>query len=203
MELASVAGGWFVGLDPVFAAFGPASGEGGGVFCVFAFAGIGWAFIEEHGDVGAKSGLDFHALFGAEHHAGAIEVALELHAFFGDFSDFGKGPNLEAAGVGEHGAVPGGEGVKAAELFDDFGAGAEPEVVGVAEDDLSIDHVEVLGVESFDGALGADGHEDGSLDHAVWGGEPAAAGLGVGVGVKEFEHEFFWEDNGRLYINGK
>lgn len=78
----------FIFLNPILAAFGPASGEAGGVLGVFSFAGVGWAFVEEHGDVGAEDALNFHAFLGAEHHAGAIEVALELDAFFGDLADF-------------------------------------------------------------------------------------------------------------------
>jgi hypothetical protein len=188
VELAALAGGGLVRFDPIFAALSPAGGEAGGILGVFTLARIRGAFVEEHGDIGAEDGLDFHALFGAEHHAGAIEVALELHAGLGDFSDFRKGPDLEAAGVGEHGAVPSGEGVEAAEFFDDLGAGAEPEVVGIAKDDLGVDHVEVVGMEGFDRSLGADGHENGGFDHTVRGGEAAAAGFGVGVGGEEFEH---------------
>lgn len=90
VELATVPAGGLVGFNPIFATFSPSGGEAGGFFGVFTLAGIGRAFVEEHGDVGAEDGLDFHALFGAEHHAGAIEVALELHALLGDFSDFGK-----------------------------------------------------------------------------------------------------------------
>ncbi len=188
VELASGAAGGLVGFDPVLASFSPAGGKRGGIFGVFALAGIGRAFVEKHRDVRAEDRLDFHALLGAEHHAGAVEVALELHAFFGDLANFGKGPDLEAAGIGEHGTVPGGEGVEAAELFDDFSAGAEPEVVGVSEDDLSIHHDEVIGMEGFDGTLSADGHKDWGFDHSVWSGEATAAGLGVRVAVEEFEH---------------
>ena len=96
VELSAVTAGGGVGFNPVFAALSPSGGEGGGFLSVFALAGIRGAFVKEHGDVGAKDGLDFHTLFRAKHHAGAIEVALKLHALLGDFSDFGKGPDLEA-----------------------------------------------------------------------------------------------------------
>lgn len=78
--------------------------------------------------------------------------------------------------------------MESSEFFDDFGAGAEPEVVGVSEDDLGVDHVEVIGVEGFDRALGADGHKDWGFDNTVRGSETTAAGLGVGIGGEEFEH---------------
>lgn len=95
---------------------------------------------------------------------------------------------MEAAGVCEHGAVPSGEGVKSAEIADDIGAGTQPKVVGIAEDDLGVDGDEVLGMEGFDGALGADGHENGRFNDPVRSGEAAASGFALGVGVEKFEH---------------
>ncbi len=188
MKLATVSRGGLVGFDPVLAALSPAGCESGGVFRVFALAGIGGAFVKKHRDVGSESGLNFHAFLWAEHHAGAIEVALELDTFLADFADFREGPDLEAAGICEHGAIPGGEGVESAKLLDDLGAGPEPEVVGVPEDDLSIHHDEIVWVEGFDGSLRANGHEDGGLDHAVRSGEAASPGLGARISMKEFEH---------------
>ena len=189
VELSAVAAGGLVGFNPVLATFSPASGEAGGLLGILALAGVGRAFVEEHGDVGAKNGLDLHALLGAEHHAGAVEMALKLDALFGDFSDFGQRPNLKAAGVGEQGPVPGGEGMEAAEFFDHLGTGAKPEVVGVCENDLRLHHVKIIGMEGFDRTLGADRHEDGGFDDAVRSGETAAPCFAGGIGMEEFEHD--------------
>jgi len=62
------------------------------------------------------------------------------------------------------------------------------EMIGVTEDDLSAEFAEFARVDGFDAALGADGHEDGSVDDAMGSGEAAAAGFGGGVGVEEIKH---------------
>ncbi len=55
-------------------------------------------------------------------------------------------------------------------------AGAQEEVVGVGEDDRRVEIVpEVALGEAFDGGLGADRHEDGGGDVAMFGVEDAGA----------------------------
>ena len=72
--------------------------------------------------------------------------------------------------------------------MDELVAGAWVEMVGVGEEDLD---AEVFGEialgESFDGGLGADGHEDGSFDFAVGGVEEPGAGTGLGALGDDFE----------------
>ena len=100
----------------------------------------------------------------------------------------GEAEDLEAAGIGEDGAGPGHESVQAAELADQFVAGAEEQVVGVAEDDAGVEvFPEVALGEAFDGGLGADGHEDGRRDVAVFGVQNAGAGAGFRAFGEEFE----------------
>lgn len=117
-------------------------------------------------------------------------MGFEVDALGGDFIERAEGEDLVAAGVGEDGAIPGGEAVEATEFTDDFGAGAQIEVVGIAEDDLCAELDELFGVDRFYGALGADGHEDGRLDLAVGKIECAAAGGGMGAGGVEGKHSF-------------
>ena len=191
VELATgiAAGLGLVFFDPVAAAEGPAEGE------VEAFGGVGFgdwpwrAVVEEHGDVGAEDGLDFHAFFGADEAFGAVEVALEVDSGLSDFAEFGEREDLEAAAVGEEWAVPCGEGVEAAEVAEDVAAWSEVEVVGVAEDDLGTEGFEFVRGDGFDGALGADGHEDRGFHHPVRQLEPPAPGAAVRVGLEESEHE--------------
>ena len=86
VELGFAGGEGLILVDPGAAAAGPAEGE------VEAFGGVGFgdwpwrAVVEEHGDVRADSGLNFHAELGGEHHFRAIEVVLKTHTFFGDFA---------------------------------------------------------------------------------------------------------------------
>jgi hypothetical protein len=69
----------------------------------------------------------------------------EADAFLGDLAQGAQGEDLEAAGVGEDGAVPGHELVQAAEGFHHLQARAKPQVEGVAEADLGADVAQIWG----------------------------------------------------------
>jgi hypothetical protein len=188
VELSTGSTDGLVGFNPLLAALSPSGGEVGGFLGILAFTRVGRAFIKKHRDVRAEDALDLHTLFRAEHHAGAVEVALKLHSLLRDLADFGKRPDLEAARIGEHGAVPGREVVEAAKGADDIGARAQPEMIGVPKNDLGIHHDEVIRMERLDRALGANGHKNRGLDDAVGSREATAAGLAIGVSGEEFEH---------------
>jgi hypothetical protein len=49
---------------------------------------------------------------------------------------------------------------------------------------------QLVGMHAFDRALGAHGHEDGRLHHAMRRLQPAPAGGGGGVSGEEFKHQF-------------
>jgi len=120
--------------------------------------------------------------FGCEGVQIAIEVGLKDHAVIGDFAQAGEAEDLKAAGIGEDGVGPGHEAVQAAHAADGFVAGAEVEVVGVGEHDFDAEvGREVALVETLDGSLRADGHEDRSFDGAMRGVEEAGAGAGGGT----------------------
>ena len=71
---------------------------------------------------------------------------------------------------------PAHEAVEAAGEGHDLVAGAEQEVVGVAEEDLHAQVVQVARLEGLHGGLRPDGHEDGGLDVAVGGMQDAPPG---------------------------
>ena len=106
----------------------------------------------------------------------AIEVRAELHAVLGELAQIAEAEDLEAAGVGEDGLVPGHELLHSAKLADGFNAGAEIEMVGVVEQDLDVQLFEDVLRHSLDRGHGADRHEDRSSDLAVRGEEAAGAG---------------------------
>lgn len=176
---------WLVGVDPILAALCPTGGEGERAGGVGFVARVGRAFVEEHRDVGSERGLNLHAQLGGKHHFRSIEVVLKSHAFFGDLAKLGQGPNLESSRVGEEGFLPGRETVESAHLTNQLMAGAQPEVVGVAEDDLRAELLELERVESFHRPLGADRHEDRCFDHAVRQAQGSASGGAGGVGRKK------------------
>ncbi len=178
-------------LEEGFGAGGPGVGEVHGVAGAFPAGGGFDALVEGHEDVGAERDLDGDGVLGRKEVAGAIEVGAEVDAIGGDFAEFGEGEDLEAAGVGEHGAAPGHEAVDAAHAGDEVVTGAEVEMVGVGEDDL---RAEAGGAEGFEDALldgldgcgGADWHEDWCFDDAVREVEAGSASA-VGGGVFDLE----------------
>ena len=78
--------------------------------------------------------------------------------------------------------------MKAPKTPDQFVARAEEEMVGITEDDAGVELIpQIALVQPFDRGLGADGHEDGGRDVAVWCVEDAGAGAGDGALGEEFE----------------
>ena len=128
----------------------------------------------------------------------AIEVGLKENAFLGDAPETAQAENLETAGIGEDRARPRHEAMEAAQFVDQFVTGAEEQVVGIAEDDGRAEVVpKVALAESFDGRLGADGHENGRGDVAMGGMEDARAGARDGALGEEFEGDLAGQT--RLY----
>ena len=128
---------------------------------------VGRAFVEHHYDVRIQRALDAHRFLGRQEQACAIDRRGELDAFLGDLAHALQAEHLEAARVGEDGLVPLHEAVQAAMLFHDFRARAQPQVEGVAQHDLRADFLQLVRQHGLDAAVGAHGHEDGRLDHAV------------------------------------
>ena len=76
--------------------------------------------------------------------------------------------------------------VQPAELLQYIQPGAHPQVKRIAEDDLCAHFVQAARHHALDGAVGAYGHEDRGLHHAVAECQAATAGLALGaVGRKQ------------------
>ena len=138
-------------------------------------------FIETHRDIRTERALNLHRFFRPEKQFGTIEVRTEFHTVRLHFADLGEAEDLEPAAVGEDGLLPIHEGVQAAGELDDVHAGADVEMIGVAEDDLRIHLQQFTGVERLHAGLRAHGHENGRIDDAMGGGEPAQTRFGVGI----------------------
>ena len=167
-------------INPCLAALGPAQGEPQRFLCVLAVAGVGRAFIEQHGDITAQVGLDFHAALRGEHHVRTVDVVAEAYAFLGNLTQARQTPHLEATGIGEHGLVPAGEGMQTTQVADGFIARAEAEVVGIAQDNLGTKGLQVFRVQGLYRALRAHRHEDGGgyiAVRQVQRAETSAAGV--------------------------
>jgi len=140
-------------------------------------ARIRQALVEDHRDVAAQDALHLHRLLGAEEELVAVQVRAEAAALFGQLAHLREGKHLEAARVGEEGAVPSHEAVKPAGRRDDGRARSQQEVVGVAEDDLRAGLQKVARLQRLDGAERADIHENGGLNRAVGGLKPPQTGF--------------------------
>ncbi len=79
----------------------------------------------------------------------------------------GQREDLEAAGVGEHRAVPTREPVQSADRRDGISPGAQHEVIRVREHDLGARDFEVGGVERPHRTTGTDGHEGGCRERGA------------------------------------
>ena len=144
--------------------------------------------VEHHGHVGAECPLDLHGRFGSDRAGRAIDVADELDPVLLDLPESLEGKHLEAARVGEHRAVPGGEAVEPAQRLYHRLAGPEMQMIGVAQDDLRAGPEYLVRMQPAHRPVGPHRHECRSLHRAVWQGEGSGAGEALG-GVKgEFEH---------------
>ena len=128
---------------------------------------VGQALVEHHRDVRTEAGLDVGGALGRQQMARAVEVRLELGAFFPDDAALGQAEHLEAAAVGEDRPRPADERVQAAAARDQLVARPQEQVIGVAEDDLGADRLEVAVQRRLDRALRAHRHERRRLHDAV------------------------------------
>ncbi len=68
----------------------------------------------------------------------AVQMRAEDNAVLMNFCQIAEAESLETAGSGEDGPVPVHEAVQATEAIDGLVAGAQIQVIGVSEDDLSV-----------------------------------------------------------------
>ena len=133
--------------------------------------------------------MNLHGHLGREEELVAVDRRGKAHAFFADLAHGAQAPHLKAARICEDGLVPILEAVRAAKAFHHVQARAHPKVEGVAQDDLRAHVVQRLRHHALDGAVGAHGHEDGGLHHAVVQGQCAPAGVRAGVLVEQVKCE--------------
>ena len=117
----------------------PAEGDVERLAGILVVARIGRAFIKCHHNIGAYRALNVNYFLGTKKVAGAVDMRLKPNTLFGfNFTTFAKGEHLEAAAVGEDGAVPAIETMEPAGSLNDLHAGAQIEVVSVTENNLSL-----------------------------------------------------------------
>ena len=110
----------------------------------------------------------------------SVNVRVEFHAFGTDFTQLAQRKDLEAAGIGQDGAIPAHEAVQPAAQRHNLVARAQKQVIRVAEDDGDAQLVQIPRFQRFDGRLRPHGHEDRGLHGAMRGLQDAAAGMEPG-----------------------
>ena len=94
-------------------------------------------------------------------------MALEGDAIGIHLAQLRKAPDLKAAAIGQHRAVPMRELVQAAEALHPLRAGAQHQVIGIAEDDIRPRLLHLIHIERLDGARRAHRHEGWRADIAA------------------------------------
>ena len=106
-------------------------------------------------------------------------MALESATLFGQFANASKRKDLKAAAIGQDWSVPTIELVQTASLLQYLCTGTKVEMIGVAQNNLSLDFImEVAISNTFHAANRTDRHEDGRLDLAVVGRDETSTSIG-------------------------
>ncbi len=117
---------------------------------VIALARIRRTFVEDHRDIAAESGLNFHRDLRRNKRRCSIDMILKTHSFLRDLSQFCQRKNLVTATVSQDRSVPAHEFVQPAEMFDHIEAGPNEEVISIAQNDLRLQLVQfAAGVTAF------------------------------------------------------
>ena len=117
------------------------------------------------------------------------------YAVFGDFAQIAQAENLEAAGIGEDGAIPRHEPLHAAQSADGVDAGTKIKMIGVVEQNLDAEFFQHILRHALDRADRADRHEDRRLDFAVRREESTGAGAAItGFNLEAKRHGFDCSD---------
>ncbi len=164
------------------AALEPAMGHFHRLLGVFVFARVGRTFVKSHDDVAADDALDVDGSLRTKQVLGAVDVRLESHPFFYNFTGTTQGIDLIAAAVGENGLVPAVEFVQPPHLLQNFGTRPQVQVVSIAQDDLGLDFVhQFVLVNGFDRTSRANGHENGGFNGAMCRLNQPGSGRGLWV----------------------
>jgi hypothetical protein len=120
--------------------------------------------IESHRDVRAQLPLDLDRAFGSESPKGPIDMTLELDAVLLDPAQPFEREDLKSTGIGQHGAVPGGEPVQPSHGLDHALTRPQVQVVGIAQNDLGAGAANVPRAQPSDDSVSTHWHERRSPD---------------------------------------
>ncbi len=162
------------------AAFGPAEGFVDGFRSVVVCCGIRDAFIETHHDIRAEDALRPERFCGTQEELFPIDMGLESDAIGLDFAEFAERKDLKAAGIGQDGTIPSHKRVQTTAVLHNFVAGPQEQVVGIAENDIDLQLLQIARLERLDGSLRTDRHKYGGLNGTMGSLQDAPPGVVAG-----------------------
>ncbi len=110
------------------------------------------------------------------------------HAVVGYLAQLRQGEHLKATTVGQDRTIPAHELVQAASLFDNLGTGPQVQVIGVAQNDLRLDVMQLGHGDSFHRGPGADWHKDRRLNGSASGLDRSGTSSALAVLLMQSEH---------------
>ena len=112
-----------------------------------------------------------------------VDMRTESATFFGNFAAVGQREHLKTTAIGENGTVPAAEGVDTAGVSEQVGTRTQVEVVCIGKDYSRTGIEQVAVKDTFDTGSGADRHEHGRFDDAMFGYETSGACFASGNGM--------------------
>ena len=144
----------------------------------------GRALVEGHDDVGSDDALGIYHVLRREDMLRTVDVGTELTSFFAQLADTRQRENLEAARIGQNGAVPSVELVQSTGFADDVKTRTQIEVVGVAQYDLRLHLLtQFREMHALHASHRSDGHKDWRLYLAVGSGDDSCTCIACRVAV--------------------
>src|SRR5918994_1690508 len=125
------------------------------------------ALVEHHRNIRSELRLNVDRRLRCQQMLAAVEMRAERRALFVHFAPCREAEHLIPAAVSEDGLVPSDECVETTELSDTRSTRPQVKMIGIGEDDLGAQVVEIAMRHGFHGALSADSHERGRLNSTV------------------------------------
>ena len=114
-------------------------------------------------------------------------MGLKARALLGNFPHRAETKNLIAAAIGQDRPIPTHEFMQAAQVANQFMPRPQVKMIGIAEQNLATQLLQISRQHRLDGPLGSHRHEGGSLHHAVSRDQATEARFGVWIFLDDGE----------------
>ena len=154
---------------------------------LFIGAGKRCAFVERHHHVRSQRPLDRHRFPRPEKEPGPVDVRGELHPVRLHLPQIGETEHLKSSAVGQNRMVPVLKRMKPSRLLDQLGPGTQKQVIGVPQNNLDIQLLQLAGRHRLDRPPRPHRHEYRRVDNPVGGFQPSQTRPGGGILMQKFK----------------